>query len=513
MKTFFFSLLILFSVSQAQAQLPEDALRYSLLTGDGGTARNQALGGAGGSLGGEFTSLFMNPAGLGFYKTGDFVITPSFLYNSNEASYLDKTSFSDGNKISLGASGVLFSNDYKNRDIKSVTIGIGIDRGANFNNNILYQGKNNKTSYSEKFLEEFQNDNVTNDSIAANEYPGGSSLAFNTYLINPTYNSSDQINGFSTLANPAFGLQQTMNKITTGGITNVSIGVGANQQDKFYFGGTLSIPILKYHREANYQEEDLSGDPHNNFDYFEANEVLETKGVGINAKLGLIYKPNTQVQLGLAFTTPTFFQLTDLYNMTIITDLEGYEGKGVLQQSSAYLNNDAYLKSTYNLVTPLRALLSGTYFFSTGEILAEQKGFITADVEYVNYRSSQFKDATNTDSYKTYFKSLNNVINGLYAPAVNVRLGGELKLNTVMVRLGGAYYGNPYSNGTSSLTKVTGGLGYRNRGIYIDLAYTYGFHKDFEYPYKLQDKSVSNYAATLNNTGNNIALTVGFKLY
>ncbi len=42
------------------AQEPSDALRYSWLT-QGGTARNQAIGGAGASLGGEFSSLFINP--------------------------------------------------------------------------------------------------------------------------------------------------------------------------------------------------------------------------------------------------------------------------------------------------------------------------------------------------------------------------------------------------------------------------------------------------------------------
>ena len=67
------------------AQEPTDALRYSFLTQPGGTARNQAIGGAGASLGGEFSSLFINPAGLGFYKTGDFVLTPGYSLKTNKS--------------------------------------------------------------------------------------------------------------------------------------------------------------------------------------------------------------------------------------------------------------------------------------------------------------------------------------------------------------------------------------------------------------------------------------------
>jgi hypothetical protein len=33
--------------------------------------------------------LFVNPAGLGFYKTGEFVLTPGFIMNNNKISYRD----------------------------------------------------------------------------------------------------------------------------------------------------------------------------------------------------------------------------------------------------------------------------------------------------------------------------------------------------------------------------------------------------------------------------------------
>jgi hypothetical protein len=48
-----------------------------------------------------------------------------------------------------------------------------------------------------------------------------------------------------------------------------------------------------------------------------------------------------------------------------------------------------------------------------------------------------------------------------------------------MVRLGGAYYGNPYVDESSDVVKVSGGVGYRNRGFFMDLTYVYSMAKLF----------------------------------
>ena len=48
--------------------------------------------------------------------------------------------------------------------------------------------------------------------------------------------------------------------------------------------------------------------------YFEVIETLQTKGYGVNGKIGLIYKPVEYVRLGLAFHSPTFYELTDNHN-------------------------------------------------------------------------------------------------------------------------------------------------------------------------------------------------------
>ena len=53
------------------------------------------------------------------------------------------------------------------------------------------------------------------------------------------------------------------------------------------------------------------------------------------------------------------------------------------------------------------------------------------------------------------------------------------------------------------------GLGYRNRGMFIDLAFTETFNKDVNFPYRLADKA--NTFAELKNQRANVLLTIGIK--
>ncbi|HUS02155.1 MAG TPA: hypothetical protein VMY77_10535 [Chitinophagaceae bacterium] len=512
MKTYFYIAISLIAITKTYAQDPGDALRYSWTT-QSGTARNQAIGGASGSLGGEFSNLFVNPAGLGFYKTDELVLTPAYNMYNNKNTYKGIMSNSSQSKFSIGASGVLFSfNNYPTSNVRNFTIALGVNRSADFNNNIFYKGSNNKSSYSEKYLEELIYNNATDpNAVAQGSFRHGSTLALNTYLIDVTTDANGSITGYKSLANPATGLNQENTITSSGGITDLALGGAVNIKDKLFFGGTLTVPILNYNSNTIYKESDATANTANNFKYFIANRSLDTKGYGINAKLGLIYKPVEYVRLGLAVHSPTFYELTDTYSDEIITDMEGYGGPGTLRQSSSDFNNNQADKFKYNLSTPWRVIASGSYVFREVENIRRQKAFITADLEYVNYKSASFSalDGQLADT-ANYFRQLNQVIDQEYKGAFNFRLGGELKFNTIMVRLGGAYYGNPYKDEKANRLKLSGGLGYRDKGFFVDLTYVYAMNKDVNYPYMLQDKP--NDPASLKNNAGNIVATIGFKL-
>lgn len=491
------------------AQEPADALRYSWYPSSG-TARQQSIGGAMVSLGGEISSAFVNPAGLGFFKTADFVISPGFRFINNKATYFGRQEKDKKNNFTLGTTGFVFGSIENTKKNSSSAFSIAINRTASFSNKILYRGINNQSSYSQKFLEEIRNNNETDANNVANNYPFGTSMALNTFWIDTATGYYNGNRSFVSLATPLLGtglIQENQLK-SSGGITELALAAAGNMNDKFYFGATLGIPFLRYEKESSFTEADATDDFNNRFDFATISENLTTSGVGLNLKLGAIYSPVQHVRLGIAVHTPSFFRLTDKYNTSITTNTENFQGE--LFQDSP----EAEFKYWY--FTPYRIMIGGSYVLREIEDVRKQKGFITADFEFVNYKASSFTtdpDGDNSQSTEDYLKSLNRAIDKAYKPAFNFRVGGELKFTTVMVRLGGAYYGNPYKNIAGEKGhrfQLTGGLGYRNKGMFIDLAYVHTMGKDVHYAYRLDSSPFSG--ASIKNTTGNAILTVGFKI-
>src|SRR5215216_1608102 len=85
-KIFFVLLITGLTTINIKAQIPDDALRNAWFI-PAGTARNIAIGGAMGSLGGDITASSVNPAGIGLYKTREIVLSPSVILNNNKFNY------------------------------------------------------------------------------------------------------------------------------------------------------------------------------------------------------------------------------------------------------------------------------------------------------------------------------------------------------------------------------------------------------------------------------------------
>src|SRR5258705_277213 len=188
MRHIIFIVTILLSALSSFSQEPADALRYSWYI-QGGTARQQAIGGAMGSLGGEISATFVNPAGIAFYRTSDFVITPGYNFLSNKSSYYERTEKIKKNYFTFGTSGFVGGGGYTN---SSGAFSLALNRTANFGNHILYRGTNTQSSYSQKFLEEIRNNNDKDANVVSSNidpsdprfrpnYIYGTSLAFNSY--------------------------------------------------------------------------------------------------------------------------------------------------------------------------------------------------------------------------------------------------------------------------------------------------------------------------------------------
>ncbi|MDB5252253.1 MAG: hypothetical protein JWP27_1422 [Flaviaesturariibacter sp.] len=503
-----------FAALASQSQEPADALRFSW-TVTNGTARHQAIGGAMGSLGGDITAAYVNPAGLGFYKTGDAVFSPSYRFGRTRATFLGRTEKEKDGKLDFGTTGFVFGGG-TNQKANSVALSLSINTTANFRNDVLYRGVNKQSSYSQRFLEEINNANVKDGNIVASEYPYGTSLAFNTFWIDTVgggTNGNFQFQSRAARLLPT-GLAQEQRIEHRGGAYEGALGLAANLNNKLFLGGSLGGTFLNYRRESTFTEADMTSDTSNKFDFASFREDLQTKGFGLTLRLGVIYKPSESWRLGFAFHTPTVYSLTDYFSYEVRTNTESY--KGLYSDYSVDYTNGQKAQNKYLHVTPYRVIGSISYVLREIQDVTRQRGFLTADVEYVNYKASSYiadtESGVDNAGQRDYFKQLNKAIDQAYKGAFNFRVGGELKFTTLMVRAGAAYYGNPYkeiNGGSGSKLNLSGGLGYRNKGFFVDLTYVHSMVDDIHTPYRLQNASYPT--AQIKSTVGNVVATIGCK--
>jgi len=501
----------------AWSQVPEDALRMSWST-PSGTARNQAIGGVMTSLGGDITANFINPAGIALYKTSEIVFSPGYNFFNNKSTYRGSAETNaKSSSFILGTSGLVFGISDRYKPNKSSAFSIAVNRSADFNNKIAYSGTNNFSSFSEAYAAEVAGSGLSiDDALNSSSISFPSRMALYTYLVDTltTEGFGTEVVGtpmrYALQHDTAFLLNQSNTIETSGGITEVAISFAGNSNDKFYFGGSLGVPILNYERNSVYTETDATNQSNNYFNSATLRERYTSKGVGVNLKLGAIFKPVNFIRVGAAIHTPTLYGLKDSYDATMETDLDNYN-----EPTSVTIRelNDGYTPEyKYDLTSPWRFLVGGSYVFHGVEDIKQQRGFISADLEYVTYSSNRFKNGEeNTIDNQEYYDAVNSVIKQIYKGALNAKIGGELKFNTIMARAGFAYYGNPYEDKDLDGKRmyISGGVGYRDKGFFIDLAYVHRLTDDVNFPYRLPDKA-NTYAET-KGSGGNVIVTAGIK--
>lgn len=503
---------ILIANCYLQAQLPEDALRLSW-SAPSGTARQQAIGGAMGSLGGEITTSYVNPAGLAFYKISEFVVSPGYSFQKDKSNYRGTSSSANSsNNFNLGASGFVFARPGNNGSGSALSI--SVNRTANFNSNTYYQGQNDYSSFSEQYVEEFVQSGLSIDNaLYSPQLSYGTRMALYTYLIDTaTINGVTKVIGQPQKSSLLFQ-QNAIN--TTGGVTEIAIAFAGTNLNKWYFGGTLGIPILSYTRNSSFTETDASQNPNNDFAFSTYNEKYTTHGAGINLKLGMIFRPVGSLRLGLAVHTPTIYALTDNLSASMVTNTENYTAFKQISITSDSLDaaTGTYPGQVkYDATSPWKFIVSGAYVFGETPDVKEQKGFVTADLEYVTNRSVKYSAAEmNGTTMNGYYDAVNGAIKGYYKNTFDLRIGGELKFNTLAVRGGFAYYTSPYQQSELKANRmyISGGAGYRNKGIFVDLTYVQGFTNDVNFPYRLADKE--NTYASIKQSSGTVLLTIGCK--
>jgi hypothetical protein len=506
-----------------QAQTIDDALRFST-TAPGGTTRGQSVGGATGALGGDVSSIYINPAGVGFFRTSDFSFTVGLGNISNKGTYLGMTDKDNKTVPSIANATMIFGGKRKRPDSKwqNFSFGFGFNRNSSFNERVYYTGNNNQSSLSLNYYLQADAAGITNPDLQL----GGSNsigylahsavLAYQTYLINPYYDDNNNFNGNFTSAAEAddYSVNVRQEKIlnSKGSSNDLSFAFGANYNDMLYLGGSLNFPFISYERENTWKETNINS-VYAELNNFAVSEYVKTDGNGFNAKLGAIIKPIRPLNIGLSFHTPSWLTFTETYQTDMTTSTKAH---GVQRFSSTDTNEGFMDESKYTVRTPWKGIVSATYLFSPSADTRRPTGFITVDYEYMDYASMKmrFKNGQSTDMDDT--RSRNAAIKSTYQGASNIRVGGELKLHVVALRLGYATYGNPYKDSKidGSRQYYTGGIGYRNKGFYMDFGLVYGTGTRQDQPYVMEPNNenyVNPIAAEIKTTNTNFVTTFGWK--
>jgi hypothetical protein len=478
------------------AQDLTDVLRYSNYK-ISGTARSTAMGNAFGALGGDFSSLSINPAGVAVYRSGEFTFTPSVGKTSVDGTFLGNTindSKYNVNINNIGYVGTIPTGENSESGLVSLSFGLGFNRLGSFSMSMLAEGANSNHS----ILDYFTN-NVNNPVINSDDFdPYYERLAWDTYLLNYDDQNKEY---FNDITDNHFGESQRKSTNRKGYINEYLISAGANFNHKFYVGGTLGIHEVIFKENANLYE----WDEKNNIPYF--NELnfdtdLKITGNGFNLKLGFIYKPVDNLRLGFAVHSPTFYKFNEVYDHRMSSSIT-YLEDGKTEKYSAQPDKEGVYD--YEIETPLKMILSGAY-------VVGKSGLISVDYEIVDYSTAKLKNGG--DNYDFY--SENATIKNAYKTVGNLHIGGEYRVNkNFSLRAGYENFPSVYKstyqaaqnpNAKANYSTVSGGFGFKQGNFFLDAAVKRIINEEY---LKLYPGSIN--MADYNSTQNNVILTLGYK--
>lgn len=275
---------------------------------------------------------------------------------------------------------------------------------------------------------------------------------------------------------------------TWGSTNEWLISTSANLNDQVFIGATLGLPFSRYFHETTFTEKDVNNSI-SGFDEWNFRQKIETRGWGLNVKLGVIVWPIEWLRIGAAVHTPTWYsQLNDTWSTLIDAQL----GPDYNQKSSPVG------EFTYQLQTPMRA--NGSLAFIFG-----QSGIISAEYERVDYTKMRLRSS----DYN--FLAENEAIRNVYAPTDIIKFGGEWRMSNFSFRGGYARYGSPFKDGINDAAQqnLSVGIGYSEKNFGLDLAFINGQRKQDYFMYTSANWNPNPAAQTINT--NQFVLTTKFK--
>jgi hypothetical protein len=446
------------SSSFVVAQTYEDALRYSQNMYEG-TARFQGMGGAFAALGGDFTTLSINPAGVAVLRSSEFTLTPALAFVSSSGEYLNTKTTDNKARLGFGNVGWVSAFDTHNTSgIVGFNFGIGFNKLQNNSQRFSVRGRTGATSFPSALAIGLTNDRVPHNAFD-NEATNTEWLAMKTGLIATVENEDGNYIGatedFDTNGDifQMGDVNQSFYRDQSGHVGEYVFNFGLNVSHRFYFGMTFGLQDITNEFYEEYRENPVNYADFTATDYRGMSHELEinTSGVGYNLKFGAIVRPVAGLRLGAYLHTPTWMFLRDTWNERMTADVDGWENTDFIEGHD-----------DYRVTTPIRWGAGVAYTFGSVALLS-------VDYEGVNFGYTRMSEENGSTGI---YQNENDRLKENCRTTTNIRIGGEYKINDFAVRAGYAWYQNAQKD-YENMQIGSVGFGYRGRFFSVDAAYSF----------------------------------------
>jgi len=490
MKKFLLFLFLCGSAEAVCAQGAHEGLLFSQNRYEG-TARFTAMGGAFAALGGDITTLSINPAGLGVYRSSELTISPVLNTTRSEANYLNKTVDDSYTQFFFNNVGIVFGSARDRNETVTYNWGIGYNRLNNTLSRISAQGTTNTSSFLTSHADWFTG--KSKDELKGN-------IFYESYLIDPWHIGSDGKENYIAATetvdangNPivAGNLNQKYTAEHWSRIGETVFSMGGNVLDQFYFGITIGLQSMRDDFSKRYSETAVNSadfDILSNSTRFQSlayKSTLNTKGTGYNIKLGVIWRPIAGLRWGAYFHSPTWLYLTEEYSEEVTS---------LFEDRTSWTFATSIQERDYKLITPKKWGMGLAYTF--GDV-----AIVSVDYENIDYRT--IKMYGEEGSHYEKWEEASEEAKEKFRLTNNVRVGIEYRINQFALRGGYAFYESP-EKGYKDAGIISAGFGYRRQSFFIDGTYAFSPYNTTQTVY---DGSTN---ATIDYFAQKFVLTLGF---
>ena len=475
--------------------MPGDMVELSQTQFNFGTARAMAMAGAFTSLGADLSSMSINPAGLGMYRRNEIALTPMMTFQSSETPGTMSYAKNGKNRFSMANFGAALNAYEGTGTLTSFTVGIGLNRIADFNSRYSYKtdtpyagGSVWAPTIADIFGQQLGQAGIFPNSngglgYEVNPYYWPAVLGYNGFMITPYYNTDTKEDEYvpDCIGSNA-SILHYMDVVNSGSINEFTISAGANLNNIVYIGATIGIQSVHKATGVYYGEDyrydhgpaaNSAGDLlETQLDYADLYQKSVLDGSGVNFKLGVTVRPIESLRIGVAFHTPTYYSLERSYYGDITTQMynNATEKTEINQDGTPY--QDDMGSNSWCFTSPARLLFGISYTFGNF-------GLITVDYERDWYNGIRVKNTP--DGFEPYPEEYKAEFKQAFQGTNTIRAGVEFKpLPTIALRVGAGYTDSMFKNRehyydsplTYETRYITAGVGFNlSRYVTLDLAY------------------------------------------